>query len=248
MGLFDKFRQFRENRRKQGIKRNQKTVQNAKAIKEDRLAALDFFKDHKEAEVAVPALLCRFEYSLDHSINDTREKELSMEGILQHKEKALPFLAKHIKESSRIAWSIKAYKKIASKEEASKILEESLVFSGSSFDQQKTEKNYDILCYLRDYKLSDTSVEELFNFLEDPDERVRFAVLEVILEQDMSQVPKKVERFLLDESAENIRLRQTTLEAFIEKEWTLTEREKFSLGEFMPGIEVSQDFKLKRKS
>ena len=115
-----------------------------------------------------------------------------------------------------------------------------------SFIQQTTDKNYDILCYLRDYKLSDESTEKIFTLLDNPDERIRFAALEVLLEQAAEKVPEKVERFLLDTTAENTRLRQAAIEAFIEKDWTLVNKEKFELGDFEEGIKVTKAFKLKR--
>ena len=59
------------------------------------------------------ALLNRFEYSLEHGINDSREKEIALSGIVRHGNDAIPFLEKWLKHTSRIAWPIKAIKAIA---------------------------------------------------------------------------------------------------------------------------------------
>ena len=37
-----------------------------------------------DANLAVGALLNRFEYSLEHGINDSREKELALSGVVRH--------------------------------------------------------------------------------------------------------------------------------------------------------------------
>ncbi|MEZ4743617.1 MAG: hypothetical protein R3B45_14425 [Bdellovibrionota bacterium] len=75
MGVFSKWGQYRENRQEKKVAKNLKTILNPKAIKEERTAAIDYFCNMKNDEIAVPALLKRFEYSLEHGINDSREKK-----------------------------------------------------------------------------------------------------------------------------------------------------------------------------
>ena len=84
MGLLDKYREFKENRLKKTIAKHLKSLKNPKAIQEERQAALDFFCECHEIKTAVPSLLQRFDFSLEHGIRDTREKEGAMDGILFH--------------------------------------------------------------------------------------------------------------------------------------------------------------------
>ena len=91
MGLLEKWKQFSEDRRVKKVKRATKLVKNPKAIKEDRWASLEFLAQSvDDADLAVGALLNRFEYSLEHGINDSREKELALSGITKHGKNALP--------------------------------------------------------------------------------------------------------------------------------------------------------------
>src|SRR4051794_9223067 len=97
-------------------------IKNPKAIREDRVAAIDYFSDLGDAAVAVPSLLQRFEYSLEHGINDTREKESAMEGIVSYGGDALPYVREHLLVTSRIAWPIKLLKALGEESQVIDIL------------------------------------------------------------------------------------------------------------------------------
>ena len=198
--IVKKYKSFKKNNLEKAIKKNAKTVRNQKAIREDRVGAIDYFKALQLPEHAIPALLARFEFSLEHGINDTREKEAAMEGILKFKEAALPYLEKHLHSSSYVAWPIKMYSAIASQDQLCSLLESCLNYDEVSFDQSKTDKNYDILCYLRDYKLADHG-RKITHFIKDHDERIRFAAAEILLEQDDKDVARELEPFISDSSA-----------------------------------------------
>lgn len=244
MGLVEKYRQFKKRRLKKAIAGNLKVVQNPKAIKEERAAAIDFFKHLDNPETAINALLSRFSYSLEHGINDTREKESCMEGILRFNKEALPFVEKHLKSSTKIAWPIKVLKAIASDSEVVATLSSCLDFGDVSFNQSQIDKNYDLLCYLREYQLDTYICEKLLHFLNEHDERVRFAVVEVLLEQKHLLVPKELEKLLLDDSPENSRIRQSIIDAFVNNKWQLSNRNQFKIGPFLPGVKVDDSFRL----
>lgn len=228
MGLLSFFRNLKKKNRERSIAKSLKLVQNPKAIREERASAIEFFCKLDDANIAVPALLKRFEFSLDHGINDTREKEAAMEGVLRFKNLAIPFVREHLANSNRIAWPIKILLKLAEESEAVKALEACLDFGDVDFDRNKVDKNYDILCYLRDFQLPDRG-QKLLRFLSAHDERVRFAVTEALLAQNSAEIAKNLEPLLLDESAENIRVRQTIIDAYAEKGWP------FSLPELNEG-------------
>ena len=92
MGLVSKYKDWKESRKVGKVAKAEKLVKNAKAIKEDRWGALEFLSDLKQADIAVKPLLQRFEYSLEHGINDTREKELAFKGISNYGTDAIPFV------------------------------------------------------------------------------------------------------------------------------------------------------------
>ena len=157
MGLFDKFKDFNEKRKVSKIQKATKHIKNAKAIKEDRWAALEYLGSLDSAEEGVPGLLERFEYSLEHGILDTREKELAMKGIVKFGEGAVSFCQERLKSTTKIAWPIKVLKEVSSDQVVVECLESALNFDDVSFDQMAVDKNYDILCYLADYKIPGSS-------------------------------------------------------------------------------------------
>jgi len=248
VSIFQWFADFKEKRRKRNISSHLKTLQNPKAIREDRMASLEFFNELDDIEVSVNALLKRFNFSIDHGIYDTREKELAMKGIIRFGSDALPLLLAHLKKSDKIAWPIKIYEKLASSHEIAEALEACLDFGDVAFDQNKVDKNYDILCHLRDYKTPDSG-EKLLHFLKEHDERLRFAGAEVILAQDSEHLAAKLEHYLLDESAENIRLRQAVTEKYERLKWEIKEKEKIKIGQkLIDGYKVDPNFYIVKES
>ena len=219
--MFKKIKDYFANRTANKIEKAGKLVKNSKAIREDRWGAIEYLKEIDDPDRAIPALLQRFEFSLEHGINDTREKELALEGIVKYSDLALPFLKLHLSATTRIAWPIKALKSLGKEDLVVEALKAALNFGDISFDQSAVDKNYDVLCYLRDYKLSGFT-DQLTHFLVDPDERVRFAAVELILEQNEQRTSPALERFLIDDSSENRRLRQAVSQAFVERKWPVT--------------------------
>lgn len=218
MGIFTFFKQLKQRQKERSVSKNLKIIQNPKAIREERVAAIEYFKNLGDLGIAVPALLKRFDYSLDHGIHDTREKESAMEGILSFGKEALPSIQDHLLKSTRIAWPIKLIQKLGDDTLTVSALEACLFLTDFEFDRDKIDKNYDILCYLRDYPLSDKG-KKLLGFLDTLDERVRFATVEVLLAQGAPEITEKLERFITDHSAENTRLHQVVVDAFLEKGW-----------------------------
>ena len=244
MGIFTFFKQFRQRQKERTIAKNLKTIQNPKAIREERVAAIEYFKGLRDLSLAVPSLLKRFDYSLDHGIYDTREKESAMEGILGFGKDSVPYVIEHLRNSNRIAWPIKVLQKLADEPSVVNALEDCLHLTDFQFDRDKIDKNYDILCYLRDYPVPDKG-EKLLGFLDALDERVRFATVEVLLAQNTDKHSKHLARFVLDTTAENTRLHQIVVDAFLERGWRLDL--DLSPGTALaPGIEYSAERKLRK--
>ena len=64
MGISEFFGNIKKKRFERAVAKNKKLISNPKAVKEERVAALEYFGEIDEAEIAVPALLQRFNYSL----------------------------------------------------------------------------------------------------------------------------------------------------------------------------------------
>jgi hypothetical protein len=243
VGFLNKFKGMRKQRDEKRIAKGLATIKNPKAIKEDRQATIDYFRDLGDAGAAVPVLLQRFEYSLEHGINDTREKESCMEAVLGYGQEALPYVKEHLLTTSRIAWPIKVLKALGEEHQVIDILKSALNFGDVTFDQAKVDKNYDILCYMIDYKMPGFA-EKLAHFLNDPDERVRFAATEVLIEQEDPAVPGYLERFIGDESPDNTRIRRSVIEAFLKHKWQLKEPARFPNGQVVGPLFVGHEGRL----
>jgi hypothetical protein len=247
LGIFDKVNDWKSQRRDKKISSSLATMKNAKAIKDDRWMAIAFFNDHPDTDVAVTAMLDRFDFSIEHGIQDTKEKEVCMKNILARGAEALPFVTKKLESTTRIAWPIKILSQLGEEEQIIDVLKSALNFGDIDFDQNQVDKNYDILCYLRDYKVPGFA-EKLSHFLNDHDERIRFAATEVLLEQEDKNIPSMVEKFLSDSSSENTRIRNSVIEAFVSHNWTIADPSQFSGGLVKEGVFVSKNGQLETRS
>lgn len=227
MGLFDFIKNLGGNPESK-IQKATETAKNPKAIREDRWAAIEFLSENvSDPTKSVQALLNRFEFSLEHGINDTREKEKAMEGIVRHGDDALPLVLSHLKKTTRIAWPIKILKALGKSEDhVIDCLVGTLEYSDVSFDQAQTDKNYDILCHLADYKKHGLK-DKISHFLKDPDERVRYAAAEVLMEQDLTEVGDTLENLMRDQNPDNSRIRQTVVRKYLENGWAIQNASAF---------------------
>lgn len=227
MGLFDFIKNLGGNPDAK-IQKASDLAKNPKAIREDRWAAIEMLaEDVGDTQKAVNGLLPRFEFSLENGIADTREKEKAMAGILRHGDAALPFVLDHLKLTTRIAWPIKILKALGRGDEhVVECLVGTLDYADVSFDQAKIDKNYDILCHLADYKRNGLK-DRVLHFLADPDERVRYATAEVLMEQDLSEVGDVLEGLMRDDNPDNSRIRQSVIRKYLEHSWSVQKPESF---------------------
>ncbi len=239
MGLIAQIKEYFFARRMKRIEKAGKLLKNPKAIREDRWAALEYLAETvPEADYAIPHLLQRFEYSLEHGINDTREKELALKGIVRFGEASVPFVRSWLQETSRIAWPIKVLKELGKEDAVIECLKNALNFTDVAFNQMAVDKNYDILCYLREYQIPD-SVAQIAHFLQDADERVRFAAAELLIGQQTEQIRDHLTPFLKDDSSENRRIRQAVIQVFVDRNWKVANPTDFPDGRVADGVYIN---------
>ncbi|MDE3268922.1 MAG: hypothetical protein OYH77_01395 [Pseudomonadota bacterium] len=222
--MFSKISNYFQRRRKERFRR---TLANAKAMKDDRWLALVAMGEEEDTEFAIAALLSRFDYRLDNAILDTREKEQAIASIMNHPaDKTTALVKEHLRKVANIAWTVKILLKLTDAKDVFTCLCECLDFSDINFDRAKIIKNYDILCMLQDFDLSDLD-RRFEQFLHDDDERVRFAAVELMIKQNAAHASEVLEQFLCDDSAENTRIRQLVLDAFIDQRWVVKYKKVF---------------------
>jgi HEAT repeat protein len=227
------------------IMKSSEMAKNPKAIREDRWAAIEYLADDvADTKAAVQGLLARFEFSLEHGINDTREKEKALSGIMRHGEAALPIILEHLKTTTRIAWPIKILKSLVrSDDRIVECLLGTLDYSDVSFDQARTDKNYDILCHLADFKRRGLK-DRISHFLSVPDERVRYAAAEVLMEQDLDEVGETLETLMRDENPDNSRIRQAVVQKYLDLNWAIQKPDAFANRQVIGPIYINDQDRL----
>ena len=223
LGIFTKVSDFFARRR---MARFAKAARNRRAIKEDRWLALEALASY-EADFAVPSLLARFEFHLDNGILDAREKERAMTSLLTFPaEQVVPLVKQQLQTTEFIAWPCKILLKLTYEHEVVGALVEALDFSDIAFDRAKIDKNYDILCQLQDFTIGELD-KNFAQFLQDSDERIRFAAAELLIKQEVTYAPEVLEEFVRDDSSENTRIKQIVIDAFIKHGWPITDKRNF---------------------
>ncbi|RYZ50799.1 MAG: hypothetical protein EOP07_22350 [Proteobacteria bacterium] len=172
-----------------------------------------------------------------------RAAELAMKGISRHGEKAIPFLKDWLQKTSRIAWPIKILYELGQDAVVVDSLKAALNYGEVSFTQHEVDKNYDILCYLRDYQLHDL-IPQISHFLVDSDERVRYAAAEVLIAQTTDDVKEKLLPFLADDTSENRRIRGAVAQLFIDRQWKVPNPGQFQGGRVTEQVSVGADGRL----
>lgn len=242
--MFGSIKNYLNGRSERRLEKAAVLTKKVVAIKEERMSAIEYLSSAENTEFAIPALLARFDFSLEHGIQDEREKNKAMQGIVQHGDAAVEIVKQHLLTTTKVAWPVKILSKTTSKEFVLDVLKQALDFGDTSFDDNKINKNYDVLCYLRDYAL-DGFVGKISHFLKDPDERIRFATIEALAEQDDPQLPALFEPFMSDESSENRRIREVVVQTFLSRGWKVQDPSVFVDGVVMPGVRLSKDGTLK---
>lgn len=224
MGIVDKIGNWLAERRKAKYCR---AVKNPRAMKEDRWLALLALGEYPDPQFAIHALLARFEYNLDNGILDTREKEQALTSIVSFdKDAVLKITREHMQHTDLIAWPTKILLQLGGEKEVASALLDCLDFGDIDFDRAKIDKNYDVLCHLLDFDVSELS-RDIVHFLDDNDERVRFSTAEILIKQKADYAAEVLEKFISDDSAENTRIRQSVLAAFIANGWNIKNRHAF---------------------
>ena len=244
MGLIEKIKNFSKKRKQKAFNKNCQIIKNPKAIKEDRVGAIESLASFEDKAAATKALLARFNFSLEHGIQDSREKEKIMDSILSFKENAISPTLDYLKQGKSIAWPVKILSSLISKKELTDALESSLIFGDIDFSQENVNKNYDILCHPRNHALADKG-KKLFAFLKVHDERLRVAAVEAILTQGDESNYEELEELLLDNSSENIRLKQAVAQKFIDLGRRLKKTHLFKTGFLHPDLIINKDYSLR---
>lgn len=233
-----KWRSYQKRKLHDRLTAYEKLIRKINVHKQERRSAIDFFCHYDDdTDRSLKALLKRFDFSDENSIVDGKEKEAALAGIIRRGPAALPIIQEYLQTKEHIAWPLKALLALSDEQTVVRALEDCLDLGPVDFEQNKVEKNYDILCHLMDYD-TPCNEEKILHFLQARDERVRFAAAELLARQGSASVLPHFEPFIYDESAENRRIRATVLEAYLKRSWKLTDKQRFSKLD-IPGYHIN---------
>jgi hypothetical protein len=222
MGFFDVF--LNEEAR---IQKNQRTLTNRDVQPEDRDAAARWLAANGKPKSLV-ALLTRFDLNLENQLKDKNEKEVVYRLLEEAGEAAVRPIERHLEKCRQVAIPLKLY--VALQGEAAAIEKVvQLLEAERAKDDFKPQKKVDLLVWLVDRRHSH-AISAATPFLEDFDENVRYAAMEVIAAQqdDAGRIP--LEHVLRNKAEESNRLRIRVAELFVQRRWPLTDAEAVIAG------------------
>ena len=117
MGLFDMF--SKEGRSESALRRAAAKAIHKHIQSPDRMKAMeDLYHAGEEGnEAAIFALLKRFSFVYDKTIEDEQEKDWVYTAVCALGEKALPSVRRYIEHAGSISWPLRILEKIATDEE-----------------------------------------------------------------------------------------------------------------------------------
>ncbi|MCY4443682.1 MAG: hypothetical protein OXC44_02645 [Proteobacteria bacterium] len=233
----ERWRRHREKGYEKRVNAYAKVIRKDNVHKQERKAAIDFFCMLEDSSIAVLHLLKRFDFSDENSIVDSKEKEAALAGIISHGQDAIPIIKDYLHKTERIAWPLKALLKLAGEEEVVSALDACLDLGKVDFDQSKVEKNFDVLCHFLDYEHI-PNLANIAHFIDDRDERIRYAAVEIVTEKGGKEYLSKLEPYIFDELAENTRIRNVVLEAYVRHKWLIKDLDRISSLK-IPGYSLS---------
>lgn len=229
-------KKFFNNRKEKSIQNAIVTLCDKKTNKDTRLAAIEKLEEEsKTHDGALQGLIKRFNFNIEHSIIDNKEKEHVAQILEKHKDRTILFLKENLQTAFNISWTVKILKKLTKEEDLILELLGTLHYQDISFSKDTIEKNFEVLNLLRDFH-HPAVYEKTKIFLEDQDERIRLAALEILAEQNPDKAVVDLARFITDTTIENSRLRNRVIEIFHQNCWRVPNAKDFKGGKITEGV------------
>jgi len=189
-------------------------VLNKRTQSPDRWEAIQALAKLGGAE-AVAALLPRFTFYVEPSINDQEEKDMAFDGIVRAGAAGIEPILAFLKRTDSITWPVKMLERIAPEQLIERLLE--LLAAMDTEYERDPQKKIQVLVELEDRR-DPPIAPAVARFLDDANETVRFHAASTLLGQaDASQycgaMLKRVEQ------EESVRVRARILDGFVQANW-----------------------------
>jgi len=230
MGLLDLF--FETD----PLEKHRKTLTNMYMQDSERKFAIEALHE-MASEDAIEVLLVRFEETAPNTTVDIEEKEYVYDALVDIGQTTdvdvAGMVTEHLAESQeKINWPLKVLKDLLAYEEMIEVVEDLLDTCADGF-QQNPEKKQELMLQsaeLRDRELA----QKLVEFLEDPNETIRFLAVDAVVFQEFDDIivePLR-ERLVEDDS---LRIVKKIAEEFADhSDWTIPEEEHADVEQALP--------------
>lgn len=218
MGLKDLFSST--GRAKGRLARHIKSVTNAYAQSADRYQAMESLLEDASDEAFV-GLLRRFTVTATKSIEDEEEKGWAYRRLSAIGKPILPAVKTFCLEYENIAWALRIVEDVASEEEEWEILDALIEKHPPGYERDPAKK-IQLLTHLADID-DDKVAEILARYVEDPDETVRFFVIEALIDIEAEQAKGALVKRLCSDDEDSVRLKTRILDGLADHGWDVTE-------------------------
>ena len=217
MGLFDMF--SKEGRTEAALKRAAAKAIHKHIQSPDRMKALDdlYRAGEEGSEEAIYALLKRFSFVYDKTIEDEQEKDWTYNAVCSLGEKALEPVRRYIMHADSISWPLRILEKIATEEEIWATVQKLLEEHEPGYERDPAVKQQ-LLTFISERK-DPRSAGMIAPYFEDMDETVRFVVVESLLKTKDPAAREPLCARFVDPKEDSLRIRVRIANGFVELGW-----------------------------
>lgn len=218
MGLFDLFRGKKSNgdssQSARDANRWADRATDKRAQPGDRGQAIEELAKMGTPEAAA-ILLRRFTFSIDPSITDQDEKDVTLEGIVNAGADAVPVIREFCAKAESVTLPLRALREILAKEEyVDEVLK--LLSAWDTEYAKFVDPKIQLLAALEDQR-DERIVQAVLEFLEDVNETARYhAAASILAQEDPEAIDALLNTFELEESA---RVQKRIAEGFVKLGW-----------------------------
>lgn len=201
-----------------------KRISNRNANTEDRDASARWLSE-KGTDEAIYAMFGRFELQVEHLLKDQNEKELVVDLLVGHGERAVQQARKFATISPNFQYAVRVVEELKGASAAVDLLLE-LLSQERIENELKPEKKRTLLIALAERK-DPRIVEAAARFLKDFDEGVRFGAIEALAAQEGDAAAPFLWEALINRREESTRIRGRLGEVYTQRRWPVDPEESW---------------------
>lgn len=227
MGLFDFFRKSSAGPAEQErlLARHAERVMEKSSLGLDRRQSIEYLCA-LGTEEAWRAVLPRYNFTVDSSINDRDDKNIIFEAIVQGGESAVEPVKEFLRKTTAVNWPIKMLQKLLDEKDFVGVLVEILAEEGTAYQKNPERKIQSIIAL--EGIVDDRVAGAVSRFLDDASEDTRFHAVRTLLGLSSAEVAAPLAALLARE--ESMRVRTTIVDGLVAGAWPVPEEHREKIG------------------